>query len=204
MKESPTGSTEFAAQARTPALRKKADRPGCADAAHPERARACAGARAGRSAAPRRRPRTIIAGVEELIEQADEANDALVTDEQKVTDRIAADAGRVAAGGKRLVVIVLALALPARRLREPRDGPPAGSGRAPPAGRRTRHLGRRPRPGRRRQVAGELGATRRRSATWSPTCATWSRPASGSPTATLPSTSSPSPLTTRSATRWAA
>jgi HAMP domain-containing protein len=52
----------------------------------------------------------IIDGVEELIEQADESNDALVTDEQKVTDRLAADASATATRGKRLVLIVLALA----------------------------------------------------------------------------------------------
>ena len=102
----------------------------------------------------------IIDGVEELIEQADELNDALVTDEQKVTDRIAADAAATAARGKRLVLIVLALRLPARRLREPRHGPPAGRA----ASRRLLAVARGISVGNLDQdvdikVAGELGAT---------------------------------------------
>src|SRR4051794_22980517 len=110
MKESADGFDEFAKSARTPALRQKAT----AQAAlmrriQSERERALKLVHVGQPLSPK--AEEIIAGVEDLIEQADESNDALVTDEQKVTDRIAADAAATAAHGKRLVIIVLALAV---------------------------------------------------------------------------------------------
>ena len=113
---------------------------GGADAAHPERART--GARAGEASVTPLSPEAekIIDGVEALIEQADELNDALVTDEQKVTDRIAADAAATAARGKRLVVIVLALAFLLAAFVSLVMAQPAGPGLAPPAGGRPRHL----------------------------------------------------------------
>jgi methyl-accepting chemotaxis protein len=52
-----------------------------------------------------------IDAVEELIEQADESNDAMVDNEQKVTVQLAASAQDGASHGKRMVVILLILAL---------------------------------------------------------------------------------------------
>ena len=109
MKEAADGFDQFAAQARTPALHKKAaDQAALTRRIQSERERALKLVKVGQPLSPQ--AEHIIAGVEALIEQADELNDALVTDEQKVTDRIAADAAATAARGKRLVVIVLALA----------------------------------------------------------------------------------------------
>jgi methyl-accepting chemotaxis protein len=109
MKESADGFTAFAADARTPALRDEATKQAeLVTRIQTERERALALVRPGRPVPEA--AAAIIDAVEELIEQADEANDALVTDEQKVTDRIAADAAATAARGKRLVIIVLALA----------------------------------------------------------------------------------------------
>ena len=109
MKESADGFTEFAATARTPSLREEATKQAeLVSAIQSERERALALVHVGAPVPPA--AAKIIDGVEELIEQADESNDALVTEEQKVTDRIAADASATAARGKRLVIIVLALA----------------------------------------------------------------------------------------------
>ena len=103
MKESVDGFAEFAATARTPRLRDEATKQAdLIKRIQSERERALAMVRVG--APVPAAAEEIIAGVEELIEQADEANDALVTEEQKVTDRIAADASATAARGKRLVV----------------------------------------------------------------------------------------------------
>jgi methyl-accepting chemotaxis protein len=109
MKESADGFAAFAKSARTPALRRAAT----AQAAlmlriQRERERALALVRAG--APISRRAERIIAGVETLIGQADESNDTLVAGEQKVTDAIAKDSAATAARGKRLVLLVLALA----------------------------------------------------------------------------------------------
>ena len=102
----------------------------------------------------------IIDGVEELIEQADESNDALVTDEQKVTDRIAADSAATAARGKRLVVIVLALAALLAALVSFAMAQPLVRAARRPAGRR--RAGSPPATSTRTStssVGGELGAT---------------------------------------------
>jgi len=109
MKEAADGFDQFAAQARTPALHKKAaDQAALTRRIQSERERALKLVKVGQPLSPQ--AEHIIAGVEALIEQADESNDALVTEEQKVTDRIAADAAATAARGKRLVIFVLALA----------------------------------------------------------------------------------------------
>ncbi|WP_028065190.1 methyl-accepting chemotaxis protein [Solirubrobacter soli] len=109
MKESADGFTAFAADARTPKLRDEARKQAeLMTRIQSERERALALVKPGQPL-PEEAAK-IIDGVETLIEQADESNDALVTDEQKVTDRIAADASATAARGKRLVIVVLALA----------------------------------------------------------------------------------------------
>jgi methyl-accepting chemotaxis protein len=109
MKESADGFTQFAADARTPSLRKQAlAQADLVTRIQTERERALALVQVGRPLPAQ--AQKIIEGVEALIEQADEANDALVTAEQKVTDGIAADAAATAAHGKRLVIVMLALA----------------------------------------------------------------------------------------------
>ena len=109
MKESADGFAEFARGARTPALRAKATRQAALmQRIQSERERALALAHVGTPLSPE--AAKIIDGVEALIEQADESNDALVDDEQKITDAIAKDATATATRGKRLVVVMLALA----------------------------------------------------------------------------------------------
>jgi methyl-accepting chemotaxis protein len=109
MKESADGFKSFADDARTPKLRNEANKQAeLVTRIQSQRERALALVKPGQTV-PEEATK-IIDGVEELIEQADESNDALVTDEQKVTDRIAADATATATRGKHLVLIVLALA----------------------------------------------------------------------------------------------
>src|SRR4051812_47072027 len=109
MKESADGFAEFAVTAQNATLRHESrEQAALIRRIQGERERALGMVRVGEPLPPK--AAKIIAGVEELIEQADEANDALVTNEQKVTDRLAADAAATAARGKRMVVIVLALA----------------------------------------------------------------------------------------------
>ncbi|HEY6886246.1 MAG TPA: HAMP domain-containing methyl-accepting chemotaxis protein [Solirubrobacter sp.] len=109
MKESADGFTKFARGARTPALRAEAEKQAALmRRVQSERERAFALVHVGTPLSPE--AEKIIEGVEALIEQADESNDALVTNEQKITDRIAKDATATAARGKRLVIILLALA----------------------------------------------------------------------------------------------
>jgi methyl-accepting chemotaxis protein len=111
MKESWEGFEQFAETARTPELRKEA----LAQAAlmkkiqaEREQALEIASTRIGKplpAAAAKH-----IDAVEQLIEQADESNDAMVENEQKVTEQLAASAQDGASHGKRLVAILLALA----------------------------------------------------------------------------------------------
>ncbi len=111
MKESSDGFEQFARTARTPELRQEA----LAQAAlmnkiqaEREQALEIASTRIGKplpAAAARH-----IDAVEQLIEQADESNDAMVENEQKVTEQLAASAQDGASHGKRLVAILLALA----------------------------------------------------------------------------------------------
>ncbi|MDA0163667.1 methyl-accepting chemotaxis protein [Solirubrobacter ginsenosidimutans] len=109
MKESADGFDAFARGARTPALRADAEKQAALmRRIQSERERAFALVHVGTPLSAE--GAKIIEGVEALIEQADASNDALVTDEQKITDRIAKDASATAARGKRLVVILLALA----------------------------------------------------------------------------------------------
>jgi len=111
MKESWEGFEQFAKTARTPELREEA----LAQAAlmkkiqaEREQALEIAAAHVGKplpAAAAKH-----IDAVEELIEQADESNDAMVEHEQKVTEQLAASSQDGASHGKRLVLILLALA----------------------------------------------------------------------------------------------
>jgi methyl-accepting chemotaxis protein len=110
-KESADGFKQFAAGARTPALRREA----LAQAALVNKIQASreqALALAAGSVGGQRPPQVakLIASVEDLIDQADVSNDALVTGEQKVTDQIAKDAAAGSARGRRTVVITLVLA----------------------------------------------------------------------------------------------
>ena len=109
IKESVDGFEAFARGARTPALRRQAT----AQAAltrkiQATRELALATKRVGEPLSAQ--AAGALERVEEMIEQADLANDALVEGEQKVTDRIARDSAATAARGKQLVVIVLCLA----------------------------------------------------------------------------------------------
>src|SRR5690349_10342933 len=95
MKESSDGFDEFAAEARTPALRKQALAQGeLIKRIQSQREKALAMVHVGQPLPAQ--AQEIIEGVEELIEQADEGNDALVTAEQKVTDGLAAEAADTA------------------------------------------------------------------------------------------------------------
>jgi methyl-accepting chemotaxis protein len=111
MKESWEGFEAFATTARTPQLREEA----LAQAAlmkqiqaEREQALEIASEHIGKPL-PEEAAKHIDS-VEELIEQADESNDAMVDNEQKVTEQLAAKAQDGASHGKRLVAILLALA----------------------------------------------------------------------------------------------
>jgi methyl-accepting chemotaxis protein len=109
MKESADGFAQFAAEAGTPALRAAATKQaGLIRRIQSERDRALGLVQVGAPLSPQ--AAKVIEGVEALIEQADGSNDALVTAEQKITDRIAKDSASAAARGKRLIILVLALA----------------------------------------------------------------------------------------------
>jgi methyl-accepting chemotaxis protein len=111
MKESADGFDEFAKSATTPALRKAStDQAALMRKIQSERERALDIAASSIGKPLPAEAAKIIDGVEALIEQADESNDALVTDEQKVTDALAKDSESGTAYGKRLVVILLFLA----------------------------------------------------------------------------------------------
>src|SRR5262249_19081095 len=109
MKESADGFDEFAKTARTPQLRQEA----AAQAAlmrkvQSTRERALALWQPGQPLSAE--GEKLIASVEDMIEQADESNDAMVENEEKVTAQIAHDSAATAAHGKHMVIIVLALA----------------------------------------------------------------------------------------------
>jgi methyl-accepting chemotaxis protein len=111
MNESIDGFHDFAGRARTPALKRAA----LAQAAllttiqrDRERLFDVAATAVGKPLPAQ--GTKLIAGIEANVDSADEANDAMVDSEQKVTDAIANDAEASAAAGKRLVGILLALA----------------------------------------------------------------------------------------------
>src|SRR3954470_17347787 len=112
MKESADGFDGFAKTARTPQLRDEATAQAALMSkiqAEREQALEIASASIGKplpAAAAKR-----IDTVEALIEHADESNDAMVENEQKVTEQLAASAQDGTSHGKRMVVILLTLAL---------------------------------------------------------------------------------------------
>jgi methyl-accepting chemotaxis protein len=112
MKEAVDGFNQLARQARTPKLRAEA-RAHAALLAKMARRRA----RLFAIAAPAvgqplpAAAEKLLAGIEDEVEQADEANDAMVTDEQKIVDGLSHDAAAGAADGKRLVLILLLVSL---------------------------------------------------------------------------------------------
>src|SRR5262245_3636282 len=110
MKESADGFDAFAKTARTPEPRKE----GTGQAALMRKIQADRDKALEIAASNFGKPlpaeaQKLIDSVEELIEQADESNDAMVENEQKVTEQLARQAQDGAANGKRLVLILLAL-----------------------------------------------------------------------------------------------